>query len=310
MKYITLFNNHTDYNTYITGQDKVLPNVSYCEDNNEVHYNPIDTVRIIATYNVTDTTNPTRLFNDSTLLNEVEIDGVVQPSVVTSYTFETTGIHTVKFRLNDSVTILDSNSFGMNTQIVSIEIPNSITSINAAFNNCTSLTSVTIPNSVTSIGGNAFGYCNKLTNIIIPNTVTSIGIDAFRSCSGLTSVSIPDSVTTIGTNAFQGCTGLTSVTIGNSVTSIGERAFYQCAGLTSITIGNSVTSIGKEAFNGCTGLTSVTSYIMAAPNVNGGTFYGVSNGGTLYVPIGSTGYETWMNNQGNLGLYNWTKVEQ
>ena len=39
-KYLKLFETHTNYNTYITGQDKVLPNVSYCEDNNEVHYNP------------------------------------------------------------------------------------------------------------------------------------------------------------------------------------------------------------------------------------------------------------------------------
>ena len=49
---------------------------------------------------------------------------------------------------------------------------------------------------------------------------------------------------------------------------------------------------------------------MNAPSVYPGTFANVSNGGTLYVPKGSSGYETWMNNQGNLGLYNWIKVEQ
>lgn len=36
-KYIKLFETHTEYQTYINGQDKVLPNVSYCEDNNDVH---------------------------------------------------------------------------------------------------------------------------------------------------------------------------------------------------------------------------------------------------------------------------------
>ena len=40
--YLKLFEEHTDYETYIEGQDVVLPNVSYCEDNNEVHYNPIE----------------------------------------------------------------------------------------------------------------------------------------------------------------------------------------------------------------------------------------------------------------------------
>lgn len=49
---------------------------------------------------------------------------------------------------------------------------------------------------------------------------------------------------------------------------------------------------------------------MNAPSVNDGTFANVKNGGTLYVPTGSSGYETWMNNQGNLGYRNWTKVEQ
>ena len=39
-KYLKLFETHSEYNTYINGNDKVLPNVSYCEDNNEVHYNP------------------------------------------------------------------------------------------------------------------------------------------------------------------------------------------------------------------------------------------------------------------------------
>jgi hypothetical protein len=49
---------------------------------------------------------------------------------------------------------------------------------------------------------------------------------------------------------------------------------------------------------------------MNAPSVNPGTFQDVKNGGTLYVPIGSSGYETWMNKQANLGTYNWTKVGQ
>ncbi len=38
-KYIKLFNTHSEYETYINGNDKILPNVSYCEDNDDVHYN-------------------------------------------------------------------------------------------------------------------------------------------------------------------------------------------------------------------------------------------------------------------------------
>lgn len=40
MGFLKLFQSHSDYNTYITVQNMVLPNVSYCENENEVHFNP------------------------------------------------------------------------------------------------------------------------------------------------------------------------------------------------------------------------------------------------------------------------------
>ena len=126
----------------------------------------------------------------------------------------------------------------------------------------------------------------------------------------LVSAEIGELCTSIGHGAFYGCSGLTNVTIPNGVTSIGNSAFDSCSGLTSITIPNTVTSIGGSAFTTCSSLSTITSHIMNAPSVNSGTFSGVKNGGTLYVPIGSSGYDTWMNDRGNLGYYNWTKVEQ
>ena len=48
----------------------------------------------------------------------------------------------------------------------------------SAFSNCSNLTSITIPNSVTSIGDSAFHRSN-FTSITIPNSVTSIGDYAF-----------------------------------------------------------------------------------------------------------------------------------
>ena len=145
------------------------------------------------------------------------------------------------------------------TGLTSITIPNSITSIShRAFQNCRWLSSVTIPNSVTSIGENVFNSCPNLTSITIPSSVTTISRGTFQYCTGLTSITIPNSITSIGDYAFNGCTGLTSITIPNTVTSIGDSAFGNCSGLTSITIPNSVTSIGRYAFNGCTGLTSIT----------------------------------------------------
>ena len=185
-----------------------------------------------------------------------------------------------------------------NTTSGAITVPSTlggkpVTSIgHAAFSYCSELTSVTIPASVTSInigGLNAFYGCSGLMSfyvdednpcykstsgllltkdgkflvcgvngdVVIPEGVTSIYKEAFLLFSGLTSVTIPGSVTSMG-NAFYDCNGLTNLTIGAGVTSIGYSAFSGCRGLTSVTIPDGVTSIGNSAFSGCRGLTSVT----------------------------------------------------
>ncbi|MGF0039132.1 leucine-rich repeat domain-containing protein, partial [Victivallis vadensis] len=58
----------------------------------------------------------------------------------------------------------------------------------SAFFACTDLTSVTLPNSVTSIGARAFYGCSALTSITIPSGVTSIGDNAFQGCTNLTDI--------------------------------------------------------------------------------------------------------------------------
>ena len=199
-KYLKKFDTHSEYESYITSSDKILPNVSYCEDNNDVHYNPWTDPRVIAKFNVEDETEPVALYgNDygaiaSELFSKVEIDGEeVSISDLDDiggfYTFETTGEHTVKYTLLDSEVIGDG-----------------------AFNYCSNLTSITIPSGVTSIGEEAFSGCSGLTSINIPNSVTTIGESAFSSCSGLTSITIPSSVTNIGRGAFDECSNLASIT--------------------------------------------------------------------------------------------------
>lgn len=215
---------------------------------------------ILAVFDVDDTSEPTQILKESegviSQISSIEIDGVVQSEIISSYQFDTIGTHFVKYNLVDNTKI--PNFVLQNcTKLVDIYFPDTITSIGmVAFNGCTGLTSITIPNNVTSIGQSAFSSCTGLTNITIPDSVTSIGMSAFSHTS-LTSVILPNTLTVISTSLFEDCSGLTSVRIPNTITKFETRCFKDCPNLTSITIPNRVTSIGNNSFNGCNNLTTV-----------------------------------------------------
>ena len=159
----------------------------------------------------------------------------------------------------DTPSKIYDEAFSGRSDLVTIEIPSSVTSIGyAAFSECSNLATITIPSSVTSIDAYAFSGCSSLTTIIIPSSVTRIGDNAFIGCSSLATVTIPSSVTSIGFCVFSGCSSLTTITIPSSVTSIGYNAFYGCVGLVAIAIPSSVTKIGNDAFRMCSGLKTIS----------------------------------------------------
>jgi hypothetical protein len=220
-----------------------------------------------------------------------------------------------------NVTSIGEYAFFDCSNLTSITIPNSVTSIGQCAFSRSGLTSVEIPNSVTNISGYAFQSCSSLTSITIGNSVTNIGAQAFNACPVLSSVHIsdlaawcnisfvdanaanplyyaqhlylngeevkdlviPNSVTSIGKYAFQGCSGLTSVTIPNSVTSINQSAFASCSSLTSVTIPNSVTNIYTSAFRNCSGLTSVT-IPNSVTSIGSSVFYNCSSLTSVTIP--------------------------
>ena len=321
MKYLKEFQTHVQYEAYTADTANfVTPNVSLCDQENDVHYSPhvkpLET-RVVTKYNVTSTSYATSLItgNEQNIFKSMEIDGVLLDNIVTEYTFDTVGLHTVKYELYDetklgnqaplfqyqlvecvipdSVTTIGNNTFSNCSNLTSVNIPSGVTSIgDGAFNNCTSITSVNIPSGVTTIGNSTFYNCRSLTSIDIPSGVTSIGTYAFSNCSGVTTCIIPSGITIISNGICSGCTSLTSVTIPNSATSIGNSAFSNCSGLTSIDIPDSVTSIGDYAFYGCSGIISCT-IGSGATSIGSNAFRscGITD---ISIPSGVTSFGSWV----------------
>lgn len=183
-------NKYTNIQAYNADNGKQYPNVSYLVDEDIIKWEKNDPVHIVCKYNVTSTSEATKLLFDENynIIYQI-IDGVRQDTVQATYTFDTLGEHTVKYKLN-SYNI--NCSFSRCTSLTSMIIPNDFLQINRAYfcNRCTSLTNVKLSDKLDYIQDSSFYGCSSLTDITIPSGVTYIGGSAFESCSGLTSITI------------------------------------------------------------------------------------------------------------------------
>lgn len=282
-KYIKYFSTHQAYEDYIYSQSALFPNVSYCADTGHVHYNPTQPVRpetrVVAYFNVTyQNSEGTHILYKTNNVSEIEIDGVVQPSVVSYYKFRTLGEHVVKYTLTDQTQISDKMFSFVDFHLYK----------------------VTIPDGVTTIGDQAFQSCYGLKQVIMPNTVTSIGYMAFQSTDLQDGVQWSDNLTTIGERAFAGTylgknqNGV--VQLPNSVITIGERAFQRLDYMTQMYVGENVTTIDDNAFGTNSGMTSFTINALTPPTIGTELFYSHGQNLIIYVPAASVdAYKTATN---------------
>ena len=259
------------------GVDISLPNVSYCEDVKDIHYNPYNTVE----FYVGEITQPqtVKIYTDANNHVDITIDkgnkwysyvlpkdkglykiesGIYNPNY---YWWELSIVEKAVVKANISYSY-DSNNDKNNgivpysTTEASFKGSNTsnVTNMESMFNKCIGLTSLDVSNFDTSNVTNMnhmFDNCVNLTSLDVSNFVTSKVTKMngmFRGCIGLKSLDVSrfntSNVTRMG-DMFDGCSGLKSLDVSNfdtsNVTNMDDM-FGDCSGLTSLDLRNFNTS--------------------------------------------------------------------
>lgn len=145
-------------------------------------------------------------------------------------------------KLGFEVEIIDTFCF-QNTSITSIILPDGLDMIGVqAFSQCSELKSITIPASVSSINRYAFSS-SSLTSVSFESNsqLSELSAGVFLNCDDLVSVELPDSLEQIGTSAFNGCSSLSNIDIPDSVKTIDPGAFMACSSLSTLSVSGDCT---------------------------------------------------------------------
>lgn len=134
----------------------------------------------------------------------------------------------------DGVTSLTSVTFERYASLTPDGYDSSMKTISKYAFRKTNITSVDIPNSVTTVGASAFNGCKNLVTAHLPENPAvesmSIANGLFNGCSALTTINIPSNVTSIGSNAFKGCSSLTEIVIPEGCLTLEYNSFVEMDG--------------------------------------------------------------------------------
>ena len=160
--------------------------------------------------------------------------------------------------INDGCANVGAGAFSGCENIVSVDLPSSISTIDvSAFSGC-GLKTIEIPYGVISIEDSAFLKCWNLESVDLHNGISKIGSFAFENCISLKEVILPTSIKSIGFAAFSGCSCLEKINIPDGVTALNGLVFENCDSLSEISLGSGLTTIFSEAFKNCNSLRYVS----------------------------------------------------
>ena len=293
-KYLKLFENHTQYETFIGGGGNtpfVKPNVSYCTEENEVHYNPFSWADEYLTFDIV--TEGTIVWKTSDSNNVKTILYSINNGEWTDITSSTTGDSfnvsvgdKVRFKGNNPAYGADSSSYNtFNGSTASFNVQGNIMSLlfGDKFKGKTDLTGKTY------VFVYLFENANIINakNLVLPATTLAGGCyyGMFKDCTSL--VTAPTlSATTLASGCyggmFEGCTSLKTApelpatTLASSCYS---GMFRDCTSLvTAPTL--SATTLADSCyygmFEGCTSLTTAPE--LPATTLADWCYYGMFKG--------------------------------
>ena len=284
MKFLRKFNEHTSYEAELNrgGQDFEIPNVSYCKNVDDVHFNPYNLIE----FYVGEITEPqkVKIYTDGSAsiditvskgnkwysyllpknkgLFKIEGDSVKKVVVKADISFE--GINSYPPVIIIPYSTVEASFKGSNTS--------NVIDMRYMFYECSCLTSLDLSNFVTSNVTcmiSMFKWCTGLTSLDLRNfntsNVTSM-VDMFNGCGGLETLDVSSFNTNNVTNMysmFEGCSNLTSLDLRNfntsNVTSMDDM-FNGCRSLETLDLSgwntSNVTSMGAM-FDGCGSLKTI-----------------------------------------------------
>lgn len=140
----------------------------------------------------------------------------------------------------EGVTAIGGYAFAHNSNIVTIVLPSTVTTLDDRAFRDTSASTVVLNEGLTNISYQAFRNATNVTEVVIPSTVTTISKEAFQN-SGITTLTIPANVTTIEYGGCRDMKMLETVVIEGNV-DIPVYAFRACTNLKTVIItGDNVT---------------------------------------------------------------------